>query len=295
MKIVKVSFLNPRIFYFTINFILIFLLSLTISRPSWSREPLKLGVHPFLPYMELEKKFAPLAAYLSQEIGQPVVVRVGSSYQEHIDAIGRDQLDIAYLGPVPYVLLVKKYGTKQLIVCQETDDIPFFKGIIVVRNDHSATSLADLGKGEFAFVDPHSTMGYIVPKAMLEQENPLLIANQRYQFLKTHRNVALGVLAGDFEAGAVKEAVYQKFRPRGLKMLAATPTIAEHLFVAGNRLAASTVNQLRVAMLKLNRNQTGHDVFKSIKTSITGFSLVKDDAYNSLRTILNHKLSRKDR
>ena len=152
MKIVKVSFLNTRIFYFTINFIVIFLLSLTISRPSWSLEPLKLGVHPFLSYMELEKKFAPLAAYLSQEIGRPVVVRVGSSYQEHIDAIGRDQLDIAYLGPVGYVLLVNKYGSKPLIVCQETNGSPFFKGIIFVRNDHSATSLADLGAGEFAFV-----------------------------------------------------------------------------------------------------------------------------------------------
>ena len=78
-------------------------------------------------------------------------------------------------------------------------------------------------------------------------------------------------------------------------MLAATPAIAEHLFVASNRLADSTVNQLRMAMLKLNQNQTSHNVFKSIKVSITGFSLVKDDAYNSLRTILNHKLQRKDR
>ena len=286
MEIVIISFFKPRGFYFISNFIFIFFLGLTINNPSFAQEPLLLGIHPFLPYEKIEEKFAPLAAYLSNELNRPVVVRVGSSYQDHIDSIGRDQIDIAYIGPAEYVSMVKKYGPKPLIVCQVTNSSPFFKGIIIVRNNHPATSLADLGEGEFAFVDPHSTMGYLVPQVMLQQKNPLLIANQRYRFLKTHNNVALSVLTGDFEAGAVKEAVYQRFRSAGLRALAATPAIAEHLFVARSTLADSTINQLRAAMLKLNQDQTKKNVLKSIKASITGFSLVKDDAYNSLRKIL---------
>ncbi|MCD6532801.1 MAG: phosphate/phosphite/phosphonate ABC transporter substrate-binding protein [Deltaproteobacteria bacterium] len=286
MEIVRVSFLKLRGFCFTANFIVVFFLALTINNPSFAQEPLLLGVHPFLPYTKIEEKFAPLAAYLSNELNHPVVVRVGCSYQDHIDSIGRDQLDIAYIGPAPYIAMVKKYGPKPLIVCQVTNGSPFFKGIIIVRNDYPACSLADLGKNEFAFVDRHSTMGYLIPRAMLEQENPPIITKQQYRFLKTHNNVALGVLAGDFEAGAVKEAVYQRFRSAGLKALAATPAIAEHLFVVRSTLAESTINQLRTAMLKLNQDQTKQNVLKSIKTSITGFSLVKDDDYNSLRKIL---------
>ncbi len=286
MEIVKVSFFKLRGFCFTANLIVIFFLALTLNNLSFAQEPLLLGVQPFLPYEKIEEKFAPLAAYLSDELDRPVVVRVGGSYQDHIDTIGRNQLDIAYIGSAPYVAMVKKYGRKPLIVCLETDGSPFFKGMIIVRNDHPAKSLADLGEGEFAFVNPHSTMGYLVPKVMLQQENPLFLANHRYRFLKNHDNVALGVLAGDFEAGAVKEAVYQRFKSRGLKILATTPAIAEHLFIVRSTLADSTINQLRAAMLKLNQDQTKQNVLKSIKTSITGFSLVQDDAYNSLRKIL---------
>ncbi len=277
---------NSRFFYFTINLIFVTLLALSSGKSSWSQEPLKLGVHPYLSYIEIETKFAPLVAYLSAEIGRPIVVRVGSSYQEHIDAIGRDQLDFAYIGPAVYVSMVDKYGSKPLIVCQDTNGSPSFKGIIIVRDDNPATGLADLGEGEFAFVDPHSTMGYLIPMTMLQHENPLIIANQHYQFLKTHKNVALGVLSGDFEAGAVKEEIYHKFKPQGLKILAATPAIAEHLFIASNKLSNDLVKQIRMAMLKLNKTQINHNVLKSIKTSITGFSLVEDDAYNSLRMIL---------
>ena len=289
MRIVKVSFSNLRSSHFKFICMFVCLLAVSASQSVWAQEPLTLGVHPFLSYIEIEKNFGPLATYLSQELSRPVVVRVGSSYQEHIDTIGHDQLDIAYIGPAVYVALVEKYGPKPLIVCQETNGSPVFRGVIVVRGDYPATSLAELGEGELAFVDAHSTMGFLIPKLMLQQSAPHLIANQRYQFVGSHENVALGVLAGDFIAGAVKEAVYQKFKPRGLRTLVATPPIAEHLFVASNRLAEATVKQLRVAMLKLNQDKNNHKVLTSIKASITGVALTSDSAYDPLREMLNLK------
>ena len=99
----------------------------------------------------------------------------------------------------------------------------------------------------------------------------------------------MGVLVGDFEAGAVKEAVYQRFKLKGLRMLTATPAIAEHLFVTRSTLAETTVTQLRTAMLKLKETPGGLNVLRSIKASLTGFSPVTDSAYNSLRQILDHQ------
>ena len=293
MGIPKISSFVARGFSFIIHLIVISLMGLAVSTATFGQEPLVLGVHPYLPYETIEEKFAPLAAYISEKIGRPVVVRVGGSYQDHIAAIGRDQLDIAYIGPAEYVSLVKKYGPKPLIVCQETDGLPFFRGIIIVRNDSPAASLADLGEGNFAFVDKHSTMGYLVPLAMLQQENPLLITTERYQFLKTHEDVVLAVLAGDFAAGAVKEAVYHKFKAKGLKALVVTPVIAEHLFVARSTLAAATVNQLRSVLLNLETTPEGHDVLQSIKLSLTGFAPVSDDDYNSLRQLFD-RIDQKD-
>ena len=265
---------------------LFFAAGLFSAAPAFSQKPLLLGVHPFLPFKAIEQKFTPLAEYLSRKIGHPVILRVGSSYQEHLDAIGRDQLDIAYIGPAAYVEMVAKYGQKSLLACQETEGSTFFTGIIVTRSEQKAKSLAELPIGEFAFVDSHSTMGYLIPRIMLLHDNPGFITGHYYQFLKTHENVALGVLAGDFIAGAVKEAVYQKFKKRGLKALAVTPPIAEHLLVARSDLNHGLLKALRSALLDLKNIPAEVSILTSLKPSLTGFSAVRDQDYNSLRLLL---------
>ncbi len=253
---------------------------------AFSHDQLILGIHPFHTVTILEKKFTPLAEYLSKELNIPVVVRVGSSYAEHIDAVGRDKLDIAYLGPVQYVRMVDKYGNKPLLACQETDGTPFFRGIIITRQDSPSEKLADLEFGEFAFVDIYSTMGYILPAFLLLKENPAIIKENNYQMLKTHENVALAVLTGDFEAGAVKESVYQLYRHRGLKELARTPAAPEHLFVARTNLSAGTIKKLRKALWQLSKTDSGQHIMQAIKPTLTGFVPVEDEAYDGLRTII---------
>ncbi len=68
---------------------------------------------------------------------------------------------------------------------------------------------------------------------------------KKYEFLGSHNNVALGVLGGYYDAGGVKEGVFYKYKGRGLKMLAKSPGIAEHVFVASANLPEATINTLR--------------------------------------------------
>lgn len=259
---------------------------LAVSAPSRGQTPLLLGVHPYLPCHQIKEKFTPLAVYLSREMDRPVRIRIGSSYQAHINAIGRDQLDIAYIGPAEYLLMEKKYGPKPLIARQVTYGHPTFKGIIFVRDDSHVTSLADLGKGEFAFVGTNSTMGYLIPLIMLKKENLPLIAGHHYKFLKTHEDVVLGVLSGDFEAGAVKEETYEKFSAQGLRILATTPSVTEHLFITRSSLDQSVITRLQKALIKLGNNDAGQKILHAIKASITGFAPVTEDDFMSLKQML---------
>lgn len=268
--------------------IIILLLCLGSSRAALCLEPLVLGIHPYLPFGQLEKRFTPLVEYLEKKIGQSIILRVGSSYQEHIETIGRDQIDIGYMGPVSYILMVKKYGYKPLLAVQETNGKPFFKGEIIVRKDNQATTLRDLGKKEFAFVDNHSTMGYIVPLFMLSQANYDFINQKKFRLLKSHENVVLSVLSGDFEAGAIKEAVFNVYKNKGIKAIAVTPPIPEHLLVARSTLQKHTIEQLRKAMFQLNQSPSGKQILHAIKPSLTGLVPVKDEDYNPLRQMLEY-------
>lgn len=253
---------------------------------SFAQDVLTLGVHPYRSITILTEKFSPLTDYLAQELECKVELRVGSSYQEHIDTVGRDQIDIAYFGPVGYVSMVDQYGPKQPLAVQVIAGKASFSGILFTREDNHATTLSELGGGEVAFVEPHSTMGFMLPTAVLLKENQDVINQKRYQFLQTHENVALGVLSGDFIAGAVKEGVYHAYKNRGLKQLAVTPPVSEHLFVARNGLAEDIVKKLKKALINLNHSPSGVRVMQAIKPTINGFLPITDNHYDSLRKTL---------
>ncbi len=251
-----------------------------------AQESLTLGVHPYLPATELVKRFTPLADYLSKKIGKPVTVRVAKDYQEHIDQIGNDRLDIAYMGPASYVKMVALYGEKPLLARLEIKGKPAFKGMIIVREKSTLHSLADLTGKHFAFGDPDSTMSHLVPRFMLWEAGVDVDKLASHTFLYSHHNVALGVLMGDYDAGAVKEEVFYKYEKRGLKAIAGTPLISEHLFVTRRTLPSETIRALREALYNLKDNAEGRVIMSVIKKSMTGMVPVNDGDYDNLRNIL---------
>lgn len=79
-----------------------FVVFLSLYHPVYANNELTLAVPPYLSVKDIMQKFTPLAAYLSQQTGRKVSVKVGASFQEHINFIGQDKVDIAYMGHSPY-------------------------------------------------------------------------------------------------------------------------------------------------------------------------------------------------
>lgn len=251
-----------------------------------AEEPLKLGVHPYLPATELVKRFRPLAEYLERKTGRRVEVVISNDYEHHIYLVGHDRFDISYMGPASYVMMVERYGKKPLLARQEVKGKPVFRGVIITRDDSPIRKLSDLRGKRFAFGDPDSTMSHLVPRYMLIKAGIGVKDLGGHEFLRGHHNVALGVLVGDFDAGAVKEEVFYEYKDRGLRALEWTPEISEHLFVASKNLPAGMVKALRDAMLALKEEPEGKVIMSSIKAEVTAFDPVRDRHYATLRRII---------
>ncbi len=251
--------------------------------------PLILAVHPYLPQEELMQRFSPLARYLGNRIGRRVLVRVGRDYQEHETQIGKNQVDIAFMGPASYVKMIERHGAKPLLARLEVKGKAVFRGAIITRADSGITRLGAVKGRRFAFGDPLSTMSHLVPRYMLQQAGIGLQDLADYKYLGSHSNVALGVLSGDFIAGAVKEEVYRKYEYRGLRVVAWTPVLSEHLFVVRDTLPPATVQELCDALLALEDPETegGQQILGSIKSDVTGMARVQDSDYDNLRLILD--------
>jgi phosphonate transport system substrate-binding protein len=247
---------------------------------------LVLGVHPFKPATKLTEAFTPLANYLGEKLGQPVTLRIARDYQAQIDAAGRGEIDIAFLGPTSYVKLREVYGERPLLARQQIGASPVFHGKIFVRADSPVRTLPELAGKRFAFGEPHSTMSHLVPRYMLWQAGITVDKLASHKFVGDHVNVALGVLAGEFDAGAVKEDVYFNYEPRGLRAIATSAPISDHVFVASRKLPEAQVQRLRDIMHGMHHDPRGRAVLQAMTAGVTALVPVQDSDYDSLRLVL---------
>jgi phosphonate transport system substrate-binding protein len=264
--------------------ILLWLLILTPVQAA--DEELILGVHPYLHATTLMERFTPLADHLGRTLGVPVRVKVGSSYSDHIAAAGHGKVDIAFMGPAPYVRLVERFGPRPLLGRLSFNGSTYFQGVIAVPVASDVRSLSDISGKNFAFGDPESTMSTLVPTYMLQSAGVKISDLGGYAHLENHHNVVLGVLLGKYDAGAMKAEVFHAYRERGLKALAWSPEISSHLFVASPALSEELVGKLQRAMWDLHYTPEGRQILNAIKKGTTALVPVQDSDYANLREIL---------
>ena len=109
----------------------------------------------------------PLRAYLEKRLGIPVEMVVGANYAATGAALRFGRLDMAYLGPVTYILQGRKVKLEPIARPSHAGVGPSFKAVIIVPTDSPAQKLADLRGKEIAFGDPASTSGTWVPQYLL--------------------------------------------------------------------------------------------------------------------------------
>lgn len=244
------------------------------------------AVHPYLSEREITQRFTPLIKYLENELQEPVRLAVAASYREHIEAIGRNKVDIAFLGPVAYVRLTEVFGYKPILGRFEVAGQENLYGIIATRTDSEIGTLNGLAGARFAFGSKESTMSHIVPRYMMMQAGLSLGLPRAHHFLGSHGNVALGVLAGDYNAGAMKKEVFEKYASRGLKQLAITMGVPDHLFVARTDMPDKRVSQIRAVLSQLKQSDSGQRILTELHGNLTGIIQSSDVDYDVLRIIV---------
>lgn len=250
-----------------------------------STRDLVFAVHPYLPASELAQRFAPFIAYLERELGEPIELRIGATYRDHLRAIVHNEIDLAFVGPNTFVSLQQESVDWPTAASLSFSGKTRFRGAILVREQTPMTTLDDLAGKRFAFGDPLSTLSSVVPAAMLIRAGVTLDRLGEHRHLNNHHSVALGVLMGHYDAGGVKGEVYDEFAGEGLRVLEYTPWIGSHLFVFGRRVPEPVRADIREAMFELSERPEGAAILEGIKPGTTALVPVDTHSYRSLRDL----------
>ena len=71
-----------------------------------------------------------------------------------------------------------------------------------------------------------------------------------------------------------------------MRLLAKTPPISEHVFVASTKLPEETVQTIRKTMYELKNSARGRAVMAPIKDHLTGMVPAEDSEYNEIRKMI---------
>jgi phosphonate transport system substrate-binding protein len=227
--------------------------------------------------------------YLSARLARPVVFVQRGSYREIVDLLLGDGVEAAWLCGHPFVLYEQRLA---LVGVPRYQGAPLYRShLIVPVQDASTARIADLRDRVFAYSDPLSNSGYLVPRAELLQGgvNPQRFFKRSF-FTFSHRKVVEAVRAGLADAGAVDGYVWDTLHAQQPDVVAGVRVAwrsAPHGFppvVARASWAATERQALAEALMGMSQSAPGRELLARL--NLDAFEPANAAQFTSIRTLL---------
>ena len=226
-----------------------------------------------------------LRAYLSERMGTPVRFVQRGSYREIVELIRGGKIDFAWLCGFPYVRF--KRDMRLLAVPLYYGNPLYQSYFIVPTSDTTTTSLRDLRGKIFAYSDPDSNSGYLVPQYQLLQagEDPTTFFSRSF-FTWGHRKVIEAVGVGLAQGGAVDGYVWDtlaKVRPEltaATRIVSRSPELGYPPFVARASIPDDIFRKMQHVLLTMGRDSEGARLLKTL--NLDGFIAGSDQLFNGI-------------
>ncbi|MFU8778767.1 MAG: phosphonate ABC transporter substrate-binding protein [Roseovarius sp.] len=140
-------------------------------------------------------------------LGVPVKLFTPADYDGVIQGLLGGTLDMAWLGASAYAktYLTDPQAVEPIMVKTNMDKSYGYYAVGFARKDRDIASLADMKGKVFAFGDPNSTSGYLIPSIEIPVEIGASMASGDYfgevKFVGGHEQTIVAVANGDVDAG----------------------------------------------------------------------------------------------
>lgn len=146
-------------------------------------------------------------AYVEEALGVPTRLFTPADYNGVIQGLVGGSLDFAWLGASAYaaVYVSNPDAVEPILVKTNLDGTFGYFSIGFARADSGVTSLDDMKGKVFAFGDPNSTSGYLIPSVEIPAQVNATMESGDYfgevRFVGGHEQTIIAVYNGDVDAG----------------------------------------------------------------------------------------------
>jgi phosphonate transport system substrate-binding protein len=255
--------------------------------PPRQKDTLKIAVGAIISPTKSLVFYEDIFDYIGEKLGREVEMVQRKTYAEVNFLLEEGRIDAAFVCSRPYVEGHRDFGMELLCVPMcfgKTEYCSYF----IVHKDSLIQKLEDLRGKVFAFSDPLSNTGMLIPTYTLAMmgERPESFF-RRHIFTYSHDNSIRSVAEKLVDGAAVDSLIWEYLKAEDPKWTAQTRIIYRSTpcgippVVVSPGIAPQLKEKLRSAFLNMHNDPRGREILKRIL--IDRFTVIEDSAYNSIR------------
>jgi phosphonate transport system substrate-binding protein len=231
-----------------------------------------------------------LLDYIGRRSGFSVQLIQRKTYDEVNALFPKGEIDLAFICTGPFAASREKYGFEALATPVVRGQ-PFYQSYLIVPTDSPFQELADLKDRMFAFTDPDSNTGTMVPRYWLAEigETPESFFS-RTIFTYSHDNSILAVAKGLVDAAAVdghQWEYFARFNPVNTsqtRVIRKSQPFGSPPLVASDRLEDGVKAEIRRLVLAMHDDPEGRRILE--KLLIDRFLAPQEEWYAPARAMI---------
>ncbi len=237
-----------------------------------------------------------LAAWLARRLGEPASLLAGVAWEERLRMLEDGRVQVGFLCGLPYTQRADRPDRPIELLCAPVMAHPRYGGRpvyftdVVVRRDSPVATFADLRGRSYAYNDPGSNSGYVMPRDHLLRLGETRGYFSRVQASGSHQASLRLVLEGRVEAAGIDSTVLElelRLHPE----LAPAVRVVESIgpspippVVVGSRLPPAQKARLRAALLAMHEDGEGRAILAD--GLMARFVPVTDADYDPIRAMV---------
>lgn len=254
------------------------------AKPNPNPDTLRVALLPDENAATVIKDNKPLQAYLEKTLNKKIELIVTTDYSSMIEAMRHGRLELAYFGPLSYVMAAQKSDI-EAFAAREKKGNKTYQAVIIGNKEKGIKNFADIKDKNMAFGDPASTSSHLIPKSMLKNAGLDHDTDYKEHFLGAHDAVAVTVQTGRADAGGLSRPILESLMKKGtidpnkVVILGYSDPFPQYPWALRSDLDNGLKEEIRNAFYNLKSD----DVLKPFKA--TGFATMTDQDYDVVREL----------
>lgn len=261
---------------------------MTPARPAVETKALRVGTTPAILHTQ-HGLLADWRRYMENRLNRPVEIVQRNSYQDAMELLRSEQVDMAWICSYPYVYLRKQV---RLLAVPLYRSQPYYRAYLIVSARHPEyQSLYQMRRKIFAYTDPYSFTGYVVPRYQLRKmgEDPAKFFAKTF-FTYSHDKLIEAVADGLALGGSVDGYVWDSLdavKPEITRRTLVANKSAEFGFpplVARRNLPEADFSAMQRMLLAMRDDRQGKELLQRL--NLDGFIHGNPDLYNGVAEMM---------